>query len=53
LIGSAIFAGLTIVTDRPNDRQTTYVALRTYAVLQCGLKIGPNATDGFALTQTM
>jgi len=43
-IGSASFAGLTIVTDRPTDRQTdratpSVTIGRIYVVLRCGLKI--------------
>jgi len=44
-IGAAVFAGLTIVTDRPTDRPTDHATLSvrigiyTYVVLRCGLKI--------------
>jgi len=43
-IGSAVFAGLTIVTDRQLDRLTTLLRLQlltacTYVVLRCGLII--------------
>ena len=43
-IGSAVFAGLTTVTDRQTDRQTTLLGTRphigTYVVMRCGLIIG-------------
>jgi len=47
LIGSSVFAGLTNVTDRQTDQQTTLLGLKhmatsTYLVLRCGLKIKCN-----------
>jgi len=43
-IGAAVFAGLTSVTDRQTDQQTTLLgrqeqAASTYVVLRCGLII--------------
>ena len=43
LIGSAVFAGLTIITDRQTDRPTDHATPsvtigRSYLVLRCGLK---------------
>ena len=38
-IGSAVFAGLTIVTDRQTDHATWVTTGRTTVVLRCGLII--------------
>jgi len=44
-VGSAVFAGLTTVTNRQTDRQTDHATSsvttgRIYVVLRCGLNIG-------------
>ena len=55
LIGSAVFAGLTIVTNRPTDRETNHSTPsatigRICVVLRCGLIIiGYTTVDDYSL----